>query len=148
VAAVVDVKTDSDPSTRDLVSLAFRNTRGYTKVRVVRIVLPVWANVAVWLRRSGSALTHCVRRRPLFPGPFGCARRRSHTFAAPKYSIFGLRARIGRCQRPPNPVSYLMVVGLATRAMVGVRKVAVQSLQRSYTTHAHCVTASGLHDAR
>jgi hypothetical protein len=53
VAAVIDVKTDL--STQDLVTLAFRNPRGDTKVQVRSILWPLWR----------SAHVFCTARSPL-----------------------------------------------------------------------------------
>jgi hypothetical protein len=111
-AAVIDAKTDL--STQYLVTLAFRHPRG------------------LFCGQSGSG-RRCSGLCALPAVPFGCARNPDLHLCRSGISIFGVI-------NPPMRLSYLTAVGLATRAMVGVRKVAEHYKLCKDHTRAHCVS--------
>ena len=83
--------------------------------------------------------------QPLFPSDVPAAvpgTKPELHFCRSEVSIFGV---ICRLERATMLLSLLTAVGLTTRAMVGIPKVAEQFKLRKDHTHVHCVTASDLH---
>lgn len=125
VGAVIDVKTDIDHATQDLVAPSFRNPRGNTKVRVqARFKIILWS---MWQCFAHCPLSGCAapvtsaRGVTLLPAPGFL--HLGYSFALASLSYHGSRVR---------------------HSSDGRRS---QSCEEKIVHMAHCVTtsASGLH---